>query len=1055
MPRCKRKKIGRKKKKKGRGPQWSWSKQIQNKLKRSKLLPKQDNDHSDFPRLTGLQHQILSKYNNLKCLIFQMNENNTNNHLQVSYNQFRMTINIVELIEGVHMRSVFLYVDPASGIIEGVGKLNKYPLKIISANGQYKFLPLEKHKDIPPIAEMVQPRDGGSSTSTKRGRCLVLEKNDIIRLEYGENYRTWNGNYVEWKQTSSESIVADINAPPLINFGVIPSEVERFSSIEAAMNCIVCFFNFNVCIGCKHKFSLSVAVQAQKNRLDDVCVSKNTKNLKKLNNICFASKSVPDSSIRVVSSSGSSSSSKVDHLMYTEYKNGLLLSPSSLPSSSKWSIRPNTCCITVDKHGTSCNECKAAMTSYLKDSHEKRVKSTSEKFQIEHEKKQQISSQLKNLKERYKRLEKKFSTMMSLLKVSQERASELEQEAKKIVTNDTSAWEKVQITANAENTADPIHKLFNLDDRINIIDDAAATLMVEVSKNGYISKNKKNMEVAAALLSHQADMYKRAKLSKDKRGIRYSDKVFSFAVAIERASPGGYEMLRKVMTLPTRRHLKRAQYKAPSTDGVAVESVNILCKQLKQISDEKKNSIYKFKSNEKELTVLAASLDAMVLRTGVYYDSNTDQIVGFVGEKVLNMKELVNGFNHHFLTHKDLARYCSVLMVSTTGEVHHSFPLGAWFTNTLTSRMCIQFVQDAVVKLALFDMVFISLACDGASENRAMINELATLTVNDILKILEEKNITKPVLSKRIEAAGDLQKVACQHPYFDDILVFFISDPPHLLKKLAGCLLRSSDISNRNKKMTRNMKYEDKNIDINIIRKIYNDDKHNCQLLTYTLDPLAIYPTPWSRMRVYLAYQLFSSKLIRRVMHEVEKNNKSDFTSLLLYMQNINKMWDVLNNRSALPHLNDKWKELADSLDWFFAWLDDCEKPGPSLTDGGHRKNDKPQFITYQSWMDMQLSCTSMPMVVAYYYPTSLPDALQPRPRAFNQDNAEQFFSQIRQGRGSNDSANDARSAKIAIQFQRNGGSTFINSSIGDAKRGNVADGKEFTFGNFIRKPTT
>ena len=166
-------------------------------------------------------------------------------------------------------------------------------------------------------------------------------------------------------------------------------------------------------------------------------------------------------------------------------------------------------------------------------------------------------------------------------------------------------------------------------------------------------------------------------------------------------------------------------------------------------------------------------------------------------------------------------------------------------------------------------------------------------------------------------------------------------------------------------------------------------------------------------------------------------------------------MWDVLNNRSALPHLNDKWKELADSLDWFFAWLDDCEKPGPSLTDGGHRKNDKPQFITYQSWMDMQLSCTSMPMVVAYYYPTSLPAALQPRPRAFNQDNAEQFFSQIRQGRGSNDSDNDARSAKIAIQFQRNGGSTFINSSIGDAKRGNVADGKEFTFGNFIRKPTT
>ncbi len=67
-----------------------------------------------------------------------------------------------------------------------------------------------------------------------------------------------------------------------------------------------------------------------------------------------------------------------------------------------------------------------------------------------------------------------------------------------------------------------------------------------------------------------------------------------------------------------------------------------------------------------------------------------------------------------------------------------------------------------------------------------------------------------------------------QHAAF--ISIFFISDPPHLLKKLAECLLRSSDISNRNKKMTRNMKYEDKNIDMNIIRKIYNDDKRNSQL---------------------------------------------------------------------------------------------------------------------------------------------------------------------------------------------------------------------------------
>ena len=160
MPKKKRRGvyISRKPKGKKKGNESNlWNSQ-NNKKKLKKSKPSH-NDHSDFPHLTGLQRQILSKYNKLKHSIFQMNEdyveNNTNNHLQVSYNQFRMTIDVVEIIDGVHMRSVFLHVDPATNNIEGVGKLNKYPLKIISANGQYKFLPLEKHKDIPPIAEMV------------------------------------------------------------------------------------------------------------------------------------------------------------------------------------------------------------------------------------------------------------------------------------------------------------------------------------------------------------------------------------------------------------------------------------------------------------------------------------------------------------------------------------------------------------------------------------------------------------------------------------------------------------------------------------------------------------------------------------------------------------------------------------------------------------------------------------------------------------------------------------------------------------------------------------
>ena len=38
-------------------------------------------------------------------------------------------------------------------------------------------------------------------------------------------------------------------------------------------------------------------------------------------------------------------------------------------------------------------------------------------------------------------------------------------------------------------------------------------------------------------------------------------------------------------------------------------------------------------------------------------------------------------------------------------------------------------------------MVFITLACDGASENRLMIKQLATVSVKEVLDKMNEKNI--------------------------------------------------------------------------------------------------------------------------------------------------------------------------------------------------------------------------------------------------------------------------------------------------------------------------
>eukprot|EP00942_MAST-04A_sp_MAST-4A-sp1_P008126 g8126.t1 len=684
------------------------SNNIKKRQIKSKALPKkQDNDHSDASHLTGLQHQILSKYNKLKKLAYNMCDGRQT--VSVVHDQFTMTIDIVESIDGINMRSVNLYVDPTCNLIKAVGKLNHYPVKIIIDDGKYTFLDFDKHINIDHDRMKIQPRDNGESTSTKRGRCLVEANNDIVRLKIGDQYEMYDGRYVDWQENLNQSDVSTIKAPPLINFGIKPSEIEIYSSAQAAMNYIVRFFNINLCIGC-HKSDLSIVLKAQKDRLERVSPKK-LKTLKKSNIStlnCFVSKTVKDSSIRVLGGTTSTKLSPETSLMYTEYKNnnGLLSSSSSslLPSHSKWSIRPNTCKITVDKNGTCCDICNTIQKCYLKDSNERRIKSKSEILEAQKKKKKVLQEKLRNLKKKYKRLENKYDELTAILNISKERAKQLSTDVQDLIANDTSSLDK--IIASEDKDADDENTNHALDARIEIIDDAASILMAQIKHSdleqladaGYISKNTKNIEMAAALLTHQADMYKRAKDQKSKKGIRYSDKVFAFAVAIERTSPSAYEMLQSVMTLPTRGQLRRQQFRAPSTDGVRDEDVVLLEQQLKRLGGFNNFHFYKYKN--KKLLLLSASLDAMVCRTGVYYDSNTDKIVGFCGEEVMNLKTVVEGFNHHYLGHKDLARYCSVLMVSSTGGAEkYTFPLGSWCTNTITATMNISFVIDAVLKL--------------------------------------------------------------------------------------------------------------------------------------------------------------------------------------------------------------------------------------------------------------------------------------------------------------------------------------------------------------------
>ena len=195
--------------------------------------------------------------------------------------------------------------------------------------------------------------------------------------------------------------------------------------------------------------------------------------------------------------------------------------------------------------------------------------------------------------------------------------------------------------------------------------------------------------------------------------------------------------------------------------------------------------------------------------------------------------------------------------------------------------------------LHTFEFEILVSCCDGASCNRSFVH----------MNIANETNSS------------------CQNP-FSGMPLFFISDPPHLIKKLRNNL-HSSGFKEKNSRYTRSLFLHGKYILWDHIYSVYASEQRR-HLYVTDLRKAHVEIDRMSKMRVKLAVQTLSMKVANE-LHECENEATEETRE---YIKTCAKFWNVFNDPKPLSTIEDSRISQLDEVIKYFedwkSWLCTC-----------------------------------------------------------------------------------------------------------------------------------
>jgi len=242
---------------------------------------------------------------------------------------------------------------------------------------------------------------------------------------------------------------------------------------------------------------------------------------------------------------------------------------------------------------------------------------------------------------------------------------------------------------------------------------------------------------------------------KSSKGMRWHPAIVRWCLYLHHKSSGCYSTLRNsgVISLPSERTLRDYRHSSPSTAGFSKATDLDL---LEAVSQQTPKSLSKY---------VAIVLDEMHVKEGLYFDKHTGNLVGYsdLGEINNVLLDYEQHLENSGRTPRPLSKCMLVFMVRGL-FTSLKFPYLQYPASSTKGADIFPLLRQAIKHLTRLGLCVVSVTCDGASDNRKMFS------MHDPSSTLCYKttNVYRSSLKE----------------------IFFISDPPHLIKTIRNCFSR-------------------------------------------------------------------------------------------------------------------------------------------------------------------------------------------------------------------------------------------------------------------------
>ena len=367
--------------------------------------------------------------------------------------------------------------------------------------------------------------------------------------------------------------------------------------------------------------------------------------------------------------------------------------------------------------------------------------------------------------------------------------------------------------------------------------------------------------------------------------MRWHPLVIKWCLSQFNKSHAAYEELRKsgVIKLPSGRLLSDYRNYNKPQSGWQMSNLQEMQFQFQRCSSP---------SNASHIGALA--FDEVKIKEGLVFDPSTWELVGFVdvGDDSDTLEFISTSSSTPKPTKENIATH--VLQFFFKGLfTKFDYPCAYFLTKNITAGKLNKIFWQGVSLLDSFGFETIMSICDGASENRAFIK------MNN----------------------NYLDRMSCGYNPYSEWPLVFLSDPPHLMKKLRNNLHKSGD-KEINPRFTRLLVKNGKFILWDQIRNVYYRDQKRRMKVT-KLNNSSINIDSMSKMKVKLALDVLS----RKVGAEMREKENDATLETQKYIEAAACLWDVFSSKEPLSNTADQRLTTQDNVhQYFFDWKLELER---------------------------------------------------------------------------------------------------------------------------------